>query len=118
MEGDPTILGYRRFFLIAGAAGILIGIVHRRDYSWAKAIAAATSGASCVFFVAPGVVEFWTLKDGMAGLAYWGCGLGGMYIVDLIVKSMSNPWAALERWWKARGGQGGNGAPPAEGGPL
>lgn len=95
---DETVLGVRRAFLIPGAAGILMGIIWRRQFNVAEALTAAAAGACCVLWVAPAIVEWTGVKDGVAGLSYWACGLGGMFIVDFISKSMGNPWEALARW--------------------
>lgn len=95
---DDTVLGIRRAFLIPGAAGVLMGIVWRRQWNLGEALISAAAGACCVLWVAPAIVEWLNAKDGLAGLIYWGCGLTGMWIVDFISKAMVNPWAAMARW--------------------
>lgn len=98
MPPDETVLGVRRAFLVPGAAGILMGIVYRRQWNLVEALISAAAGACCVLFVAPAVVEWISAANGLAGMVYWGCGLTGMYIVDIISKAMGNPWATLDRW--------------------
>lgn len=106
---DNTLFGIRKAFLMAGAIGVLLGIVKRRQFNWLEATTAAISGASCVLWVAPAVVEWFGLRDGMAGLTYWACGLLGMYIVDFGSAIAANPWAAFRRW-RNNGGDAGGGS--------
>lgn len=109
MDADPTILGYRRGLLIAGAVGVMVGIIHRRDFTWPTAIVGAVMGASSVLFVAPGAIEilgqFTKVGDGVEGLVYWLCGSAGVYVVTALMSIMRNPWAAFQRWRQIRGGQ-------------
>lgn len=114
MDQDPTILGYRRFFLIAGIAGIIMGIVRRREFNWPAALTSAAAGACCVLFAAPAVIEFARqfviVGEAMAGLIAWASGMCGMLIVDLVIAVFRDPWLAFDRW-RGRGG-GGPGAQP------
>lgn len=103
-ELDPKIFGIRRFFLIAGVAGIIMGIVRRREFNWFTALVSAGSGACCVLFAAPAVIELLGAKDGVAGLVFWAAGLGGMFIVDFVSGALRDPWAAFDRW-RGKGGQ-------------
>lgn len=98
VQPDDTVLGVRRMFLLPGAAGILMGIVWRRQYRLPEALTAGGAGICCVLWVAPAIIEWFAAKDGIAGLLYFGCGLTGMYIVDFVTKAVGDPWATLARW--------------------
>ena len=107
--GDPTVLGVQRAGLIVGVVGIVMGIVRRREYNWPAVFASTSSGACCVLFAAPGLIELaakvTTVGEGIAGLIFWASGMGGMLIVDFVLDALKNPWAAFMRWRQ-------NGNPP------
>jgi hypothetical protein len=95
---DDTVLGVRRVLLLPGAAGIIMGIIWRRQYRLGEALTSAAAGACCVLWVAPAIIEWLDAKAGLAGLVSWGCGLTGMFIVDFITKAAGDPWKTLNRW--------------------
>lgn len=105
---DPKIFGIRRWFLIAGVAGIILGIVRRREFNWPAAITSTIAGACCVLWAAPAAIEivgeFVVVKDGVQGLIFWAFGMSGMLLVDFVIKAFGDPWAAFDRW-RGRGGR-------------
>lgn len=98
MQPDDTVLGVRRVLLLPGAAGVLMGIVWRRQFKIMEAMTAGAAGVCCVLWVAPAIIEWISAKEGMAGLISFGSGLTGMYVVDFVIKAAGDPWATLARW--------------------
>lgn len=102
VQPDDTVLGVRRVLLVPGAAGVLMGIVWRRQWKLIEATVAAAAGVCCVFWIAPALVEWLGVrfeeKPAMVGLIFWACGMTGMYIVDFISKTAVDPWGSYKRW--------------------
>lgn len=101
------IWGFKKAVLLAGAVGIVLGVVARRQFNWLEALSAVVAGGSCVLFVAPLTVRW----AGFAGVeeverfAAWLAGLCGMYVVDFVFALARDPWAAWDRF---RGRAAGN----------
>lgn len=104
MDVDPAaaglLFGVKKLILIAGAVGIVLGIVVRRQFNWLEALSAVIAGGSCVLFVAPVAVRWSGFKgvEEVEQFAAWLAGLAGMYIVDAVFAVARDPWSAWDRF--------------------
>lgn len=94
------IFGFKKATLLAGAAGILFGIVYRRQFKWVEAISAAFAGGACVLLVVPVVLRWAGLAgiDEYERLGSWLAGMCGMYVVDFIFAAARDPWGFWRRF--------------------
>jgi hypothetical protein len=97
-----TLFGFKTMALIAGFAGVLLGIVVRRQFDWWEALSAAAAGIGCVLFVAPAIVEWFTLTGRVEYLVAWLSGMCGLYMVDFLFKVARDPLSFYDRF---RGGR-------------
>lgn len=119
MDGwvSDFVAGLKKATLLAGAAGTLLGIVVRRQFSWFEALCAAGSGIGCVLFVAPALVRWSGFADerSIENLAAFLCGLLGMYLVDAVFAFARDPFAVgdklLDLWERFRLGRRPGGTP-------
>jgi hypothetical protein len=104
MDIDPAaaglIFGFKKLVLIAGASGVVLSVVARRQFNWPEALSAVVAGGSSVLFVAPLAVRW----AGLAGVeeaerfAAWLAGLCGMYVVDFVFAIAKDPISAWDRF--------------------
>ena len=94
------IFGVKKVTLLAGSAGILLGIVVRRQFQWFEAMVAVVAGISCVLLVAPVAVRWggFAGSDEVERLAAWLAGMCGMYFVDFVFAVVRDPWSAWRRF--------------------
>lgn len=101
--GDDTIFGFKKMMLIAGMAGVVLGIVIRRQFDWYEALTAAGAGICSVLFVTPFVVEKLDMSGRGEYLVAWLAGMCGLYVVDFAFKLARDPMAMWDRF-RGRGG--------------
>lgn len=96
--GDDTLFGFKKMMLVAGAAGVVLGIVIRRQFDWWEALTAAGAGICCVLFAAPVAVEQLGLSGKAEYLVAWLSGMCGLYVVDFAFKIARDPMAMWDRF--------------------
>jgi hypothetical protein len=111
MMGDDTLFGFKKMALVAGFAGVLLGIVIRRQFDWYEALTAAGAGICAVLFVAPAAVEWLSLSGKVEYLVAWLSGMCGLYVVDFAFKVARDPLALWDRL-RGRPDSGGRGPTP------